>query len=239
LWAVDLESGISRVDELLEYCKALRSGKEVQRFMGLTGAHARNYYLNPLIEQGRLRKQTQGKADRKNVFYLNTEVDLAENIGDAIAQYCETPRLLRDITIHFAIDAERLTELMKPLIESGKLIGNIENLDDKEKNGASYKKRYFMSEIAMRKKGDAIMEFCGTPRSRDEIAEFLGAGWKYYFRYLQPLINSGRLALTKPDQLKSRDQRFVAADKLGDSNIKIISEARYKNTAEHPERGLK
>jgi hypothetical protein len=233
LWAIDLESGISRIDELLEYCKQLRSSIDVQRFLGMTGEHTRNYYLNPLIKQGRLRKQTQGKGDRKNVFYLNTAVDLAANIGDAIAQYCETPRLLKDIARHFGLEVGELSDIMKPIISSGKLAGTLEKMDAKETRGKSYKKRYFMSELAMRKKGNAILEFCSVPRSRPEIEQFLGAGWKYYIRYLQPLIDGGKLSIIKPDQFRSVDQRFVATDNM-DANTIILSEATLQEYCRTP-----
>jgi ATP-dependent DNA helicase RecG len=218
----------------LEYCKQLRSHKDIYKFLGLTGAHAREYYIDPLIEQGKLKILTPRGTNAFNRFYLNASAEMPSNIGDAIAYYCRTPRHLRDVARHFGLTVEQFAEIAVPLIANGKLLGNIDNLTANEKRGKSYKARFFIGEQAMRKKGDAILEFCNEPRSRDEIEAFLGNSSKYYIRYLQPLVDGGRLALTKPDQSKSADQRFVTAERLSEIEVKIISEATVREYCRTP-----
>lgn len=58
-----------------------------------------------------------------------------------------------------------------------------------------------------------LLAFCSVPRSRKEIADFLGIKTIFYVtqRYLQPLINNGKLLMTIPDKPKSRKQKYVAA----------------------------
>lgn len=56
----------------------------------------------------------------------------------------------------------------------------------------------------------AFLEFCQTPRSRKEIAEYLGVKTVFYAmqRYVQPLIAQGKLIMTIPDKPKSSHQRY-------------------------------
>lgn len=56
-----------------------------------------------------------------------------------------------------------------------------------------------------------ILEFCKEPRTRQEIADYLGIGTVFYVmkHYVQPLVNSKKLGLTIPDKPRSRNQKFV------------------------------
>lgn len=57
--------------------------------------------------------------------------------------------------------------------------------------------------------GDLLV-FCNKPKTRQEIAEFLGVKTVFYAmqHYVQPLISAGRLAMTTPEKPKSRSQRY-------------------------------
>lgn len=56
-----------------------------------------------------------------------------------------------------------------------------------------------------------IIEFCKTPRSRDELQRFTGFS-RYYTmsKIVQPLIGSEKLHLTIPDKPKSSNQRYYS-----------------------------
>ena len=56
----------------------------------------------------------------------------------------------------------------------------------------------------------SILDFCKTPRSRQEIADYYGVKTVFYVmrRYIQPLLNSGELAMTKPEHPTSRNQKY-------------------------------
>ena len=57
----------------------------------------------------------------------------------------------------------------------------------------------------------SIVEFCDKPRSRAEIAEFLGVQASYAARrYIKPLVEQGALRQTIPDVPKSPRQRYMA-----------------------------
>lgn len=57
---------------------------------------------------------------------------------------------------------------------------------------------------------DKIVEFCKEPKSRKEIADFLEMKTiaYAYSKYIQPLLEQGRLAMTKPDIPTSKNQKY-------------------------------
>jgi ATP-dependent DNA helicase RecG len=57
----------------------------------------------------------------------------------------------------------------------------------------------------------AVVQFCQTPKSRDEITAFTGKS-RYYTMssIVSPLIMQGRLRMTMPEKPKSANQRYVA-----------------------------
>ena len=59
---------------------------------------------------------------------------------------------------------------------------------------------------------DRIVDYCAKPRSRQEIAEYLGVKTVAFAmsRYVTPLLEAGRLEMTIPEKPKSRKQRFMA-----------------------------
>jgi ATP-dependent DNA helicase RecG len=56
-----------------------------------------------------------------------------------------------------------------------------------------------------------ILDFCSEPKSREEIARYIGIEAQYYMttKYLRPLIAEGKLRMTLPDRPKSKKQRYV------------------------------
>ena len=55
-----------------------------------------------------------------------------------------------------------------------------------------------------------LLDFCSTPRSRQEIAEYLGVKTVFYAmqHYVKPFLESGQLAPTIPEKPKSRNQKY-------------------------------
>lgn len=60
--------------------------------------------------------------------------------------------------------------------------------------------------------GRNLLEFCREPRSRKEIADFLGISTIYYVtqNYINPLLETGKLKMTKPETPKSKNQKFYS-----------------------------
>lgn len=59
---------------------------------------------------------------------------------------------------------------------------------------------------------ERLIAFCTVPRSRQEIADFLGVKTTFYAmqQYVSPLILDGRLKMTIPDKPKSKNQRYIS-----------------------------
>lgn len=59
---------------------------------------------------------------------------------------------------------------------------------------------------------NAILAFCATPRTRQEIADFLGVKSVPYAMktYIVPLIKTGEISLSNPSRPKSPEQRYTA-----------------------------
>ncbi len=63
-----------------------------------------------------------------------------------------------------------------------------------------------------KKSPQMLLEYCETPRSRQEIARFMGIGSAYAMsRYVEPLLENGSLLMTMPEKPRSKNQRFVRA----------------------------
>lgn len=56
-----------------------------------------------------------------------------------------------------------------------------------------------------------IVEFCRTPRTRQELVDFTGMS-RYHImsKYIQPMMESGAIKCTMPEKPKSKNQRFIA-----------------------------
>jgi ATP-dependent DNA helicase RecG len=57
-----------------------------------------------------------------------------------------------------------------------------------------------------------LVQFCNIPRSREEIARFLGIQTTYYAvkKFVLPLVDKGLLTMTILDKPSSRNQKFVS-----------------------------
>ena len=59
----------------------------------------------------------------------------------------------------------------------------------------------------------ALLEFCKTPRSREELTGFTGFSQYYTMsKLIMPLVDAGKIRLTMPEKPKSSKQRFVTQD---------------------------
>lgn len=55
-----------------------------------------------------------------------------------------------------------------------------------------------------------LLEFCAQPRTKIEIAEYMGVKTLYYImkKYVNPLLQSGKMAMTLPEKPQSKLQRY-------------------------------
>ena len=57
-----------------------------------------------------------------------------------------------------------------------------------------------------------LITFCKTPRTRQEISDYLDLKTVYFVtkKYIQPLVNQGKLKLLYPDKPKSKNQKYYS-----------------------------
>ena len=62
---------------------------------------------------------------------------------------------------------------------------------------------------------DSLLEFCSIPRTRSEIANYLGITTPSYAikKYIKPLIKDGKIEMTNPEKPKSSNQKYFTSDK--------------------------
>jgi hypothetical protein len=58
---------------------------------------------------------------------------------------------------------------------------------------------------------EALVVFCETPKTRDEVVQFIGMAKTHALKeYIKPLVKSGKLFYTLPNVPLSSLQRFVS-----------------------------
>lgn len=72
--------------------------------------------------------------------------------------------------------------------------------------------KFYKKAVVANDADNALVEFCKTPRSRQEICGFLGVKTAAYAlkQYVQPLIESGEIKLLFPDAPRSHKQRYYS-----------------------------
>ena len=60
-----------------------------------------------------------------------------------------------------------------------------------------------------------LLNFCVTPKSREEMQYHIGIQNRDYFRknILKPLLNAGKLEMTIPDKPNSQNQKYITTNR--------------------------
>jgi ATP-dependent DNA helicase RecG len=74
----------------------------------------------------------------------------------------------------------------------------------------TFKNGHFDETTEDKGREEAVLAFCQSPRSRDEISRFTGFSQYYTMsRIIKPMVDQGLLRMTIPDKPKSKHQKFV------------------------------
>lgn len=68
------------------------------------------------------------------------------------------------------------------------------------------------NDIHIKRNENDLLDFCRTPRSRKEIADYLGIKTLFYAtkKYITPLVKEGKLTLTIPEKPASKNQKYYS-----------------------------
>ena len=81
------------------------------------------------------------------------------------------------------------------------------------RDGAGYPQSCPKPRNVADKEDPDLLSFCRTPRTRREIADYLGVKTVFYVtsKYINPLVEEGKLKMTIPDKPKSKNQKYFSA----------------------------
>lgn len=163
------ENGITVAERLIEYCKEPRTRREVNRHLGMSDNTTQwvwEKYLQPLIDNGRLKMTLPSNKRSKNQRFVSG--DIAVPTEAAIIEFCKEQRTRKEIVEHFELTEWTTWTYINPLVESGKL-----NLTSPNSGVANKAQRYTSQPVAVIKMTDeALKEYCREPRSRNEILKY-------------------------------------------------------------------
>ncbi len=151
---------------------------------------------NPGGLYGRLSIDDLGKmpADTRNPF-LAGNLELMINTEN---RFSGIPTIIQEM---------RKAGLRPPVFESRRgnfkvILYNARHVDDEASVDAAAELNLTVEE--------KIKAFCDTPKSKEEIAEYLNVASSYYIvtRYLKPMMQEGILAMTIPEKAKSKFQKY-------------------------------
>ncbi len=181
---------------------------EIAAMMGRSAvAWTKRGYVLPLLHSGRLVMTMPAKPTAVNQKYVVAENAATIVSIESILEYCRIPRRKGEIYAYFGTSSWQMKSIIDPMIADGRLIGS-----DKE-NLKNHWQRFVAadSDYSM-EKDRSLTDYCQVPRSREELAERFGMNLKYVTRYIKPLIERGKLKMTKPEAPASIEQRYVSAD---------------------------
>jgi len=205
LGKIDLDTGLTKADEILEFCKQPRTSKEIYDFIGMTSYHATRFYIKPLIECGKLKPLYP--ESRNKCIYVNAESEIPTATDDEIIAFCLVPRTKGEIKKHFDMSNYQAWRQVGRLVDEGKLLGMANTNSNK-----NHWQKYVSHESNVQTREQAILEFCQEPRTRQDIADHFKIHLKYVPLFLKPILQTDKLKLTKQDRPTSIDQKYVCAE---------------------------
>lgn len=202
---IDLVTGLSRLDKLMDFCQQPRTSKEICNFVGVgLNGWTRKAYVYELIDSGKLKMLNPSKRTSCTQRYVSVDINIPTATAEEIMEYCLMPRTKSEIAKHFRLSWYQIKVLTNELIENGKLTGST---PEQTKNRWQ---RFLSVDSEMPIDiSECILKYCLVPRSRKEISDLLELNIKYVKRYIYPLVESGKLKMTKPEIPLSIKQRFV------------------------------
>ena len=178
---------------------------EITTMMGRSAvAWTKRGYVLPLLNSGQLLMTLPEKPNAINQKYVTAEANVLIVSTESVLAYCQKPRRKGEIYAHFGTSAWQMRSILDPLIEDGRLIGS-----DPE-NPKNHWQRFVSADSGYSvEKDENIIKYCQIPRSRQEIAKQFGIHIKYVVPYIKPLLQNGKLKMTKPETPSSIDQRYI------------------------------
>jgi predicted ArsR family transcriptional regulator len=123
---------------------------------------------------------------------------------EAILEFCRQPCRKGKIAEHFGVTKFQILALMDALIADGKLFAD-DNPND------AWRKFVTAASESEATRDEQLKRFCAEPRTRRQIAEFLGLAPNRTNIIFAEQVDAGNLKLQHPEKSTRHNQKFVAA----------------------------
>jgi len=214
LYRIDRNTDKSKADEIIAFCSVPRSGADILEQVGIkTRVWAGKAYIQPLLDRGLIKRTMPMFPQSSSQRFVVADYDMVIPTEEALIEYCSEPRYKVDIEKHFSLSQFQRQQHINPLIERGL----IDKTNLRQRGNNLTGRRMPRKRIVLTR--DGILEFCKTPKTRNEIAEQMQISKEYLKPHLDALIADGKLLMTMPDKPKCVDQQFVSAEDVADTKI--------------------
>lgn len=217
LKTVNKKTGRTIEEELLDYCRFPRSIIDLKAFLGIKDKKSiQARFTKPLMQQGKLKFIYPESPTSVWQRYLNTEVDITPKMQETMIQlakterhlelermtlkFCKVPRSLGEIKDHVGLAGYDIVRkrAVQPLIDQGKIKLLYPH------DPFYVKQKYVIAEAPVDFPAlteENIILFCSTPRTKEEIKEHFAIGQDLLYKFLNPIIEEGKLTYTKSTRI--------------------------------------
>jgi hypothetical protein len=206
LYSMDSETGQLRADAVVEFCKVPRRQSEIERRFGLGWKPVKDA-LTVLVADGKI-KTVYPLGTHHKQMYARADSDAAITEAAMVLELCMVPRTKYEIGKRLGIKAKDIGRVVKPLIASGELLLAVPDAYRSQNQmlvsaRSEYKEGEAFSE-------QALLEFCMTARSSNEISEhFSYIGKQRLMTYINASIQGGKLSKMNPTLNAKRNQKYI------------------------------
>jgi len=193
-------------ERIVDFCQVPRSREEIVEHFGICSKYVRKY-IEPLISDGSIIMTIPERPSSIEQRFVAADADAVVISEATVAGFCSEPRSRQDIAERFNLSAENARGYIKELVKAG-IIKMTMPLNPKCKQ-----QRFVNPSVEIDAfSAEALLDFCATPRSKEEIRERFGVSTKgAVSNFINPLLESGKLLRTIPEMPQHKWQRFVTA----------------------------
>ncbi|MDR0408203.1 MAG: hypothetical protein LBH45_04765 [Campylobacteraceae bacterium] len=203
--AADIGVDISKTARILEFCQIPKTRNEIAELLGINHKYLRRYTAS-LIECGKLRMTKPESVQSIDQKYVASNVEAIILSAETIRAFCITPKSRKEIAEYFGLKRQLVQQCINKYVAAGILKRTMPI------NPICKQQRFVDSAIEIELfTEEALLEFCKTPRSKDELYRRFSISTKCAVgNFIYPLIEKGKLKRTIPEYKHHKYQRFYS-----------------------------
>jgi len=184
--APDTEAIILTEKAVMDFCRIPRRRREIEKHFGLLD-YCQKEYIDNMVEKKLLKGDSPHKAMAYQKLISAEMQDTPKLSKEEIINFCQEPKSRSEILNHFNL-TDIYWYLIEDYIDSGLLVTRVPNCI-----GRKVQKYVSHNSNAVILTADTLLEFCQTPRLRDEIKSHFNISEHQVSKYARVLQGMGRL----------------------------------------------